>query len=171
MQLDPGTGGVAMVLRERDQPARALSIMIAGEEAVSVAAAVNGDEPPRPEAHDLLVSLLAASGTHVDAVEVTNRRNGALYAELSLRGPIGDVRLDSRPSDAIALALRVNAPIFVAELLLAEVDVVIPEMPDDDHIEQELEEFRARLDQDGAAGFTDQHSHEGNDHAPPSESS
>ncbi len=168
MQLDPGTGGVAMVLREHGRPARALSIMIAGEEAVSVAAAVNGDGPPRPEAHDLMVSLLAASGTHLDAVEVTHRRDGALCAELALRGPIGDVRLESRPSDAIALALRVHAPIFVAEPLLAEVDFVIPEMPDDDHIEEELEEFRARLDQVGAAAFTDQDSHDkGSDHAPP----
>lgn len=168
MQLDPGTGDVAMVLREREQPRRVVSIMIGGLEAVSIAAALNGDEPPRPQTHDLMVSLLTATGARVDAVEVHELRDGAFLAELAVSGPVGDVRLDSRPSDAIALALRVDAPMYMAESLFDEVGLVIPELPDEEQIEEEIEEFRARLDEIGVDAFTDEDSHDGpGDHAPP----
>lgn len=160
MQLDSETGAVAIVLRERDEPGRVVPIVIGGIEAVSIAAAVSGDEPPRPASHDLMASLLDATGAHLDAIEVTELRDGAFLAELSLRGGDGDVRVDSRPSDAIALALRVDAPMFMTESVLDDAGFVLPEMPDEEQIEEELEEFRTRLDEIGADAFADEDSHD-----------
>ncbi len=168
MQLDPDTGAIAVVLRERDQTRRVVPIVIGGIEAVAIAAAVNGEERPRPASHDLMVSLLSAAGAHLDAVEVTELRDGAFFAELAVGGPQGDVRVDSRPSDAIALALRVDAPIFVPESLLDDAGFVIPDLPDEEQIEAEIEEFRARLDDIGADAFVDEESHDGpGDPTPP----
>ncbi len=167
MQLDPGSGAVAMVLREHDPPGRVVPIVIGGIEAVSIASAVNGDEPSRPTSHDLMASLLAATGARLEAIEVTELREGAFVAELAVSGPGGDAHVDSRPSDAVALALRVEAPMFVAETLLDEVGFVIPDLPDEEQIEEELEEFRARLDEVGVDTFVDEDSHDGPGDPPP----
>lgn len=168
MQLDPSSGSVAVVLRERDEPARVVPIVIGGLEAVSIAAAVSGEVPARPLSHDLMASLVAGTGAHVDAVEVTELRGGSFLAELTLSGPSGDVRLDSRPSDAIALALRVDAPLYVADSVLDAAGFVLPEEPDEDQIAEELEEFRARLDEVGADAFAEEGSTDGpNEEAPP----
>ena len=168
LQLDPDTGGIAVVLRERAEPGRVVPIVIGGVEAVSIAAAVSGEALPRPLTHDLMASLVTGTGAHVDAVEVTEFRDGTFFAELAISGPTGDIRLDSRPSDAIALALRVDADLFVAESILDEAGFALPEMPDEEQIAAELEEFRSRLDEAGADAFVEEGSSDGpGDHAPP----
>jgi bifunctional DNase/RNase len=155
MQLDQDTGAIAVVLREQEPPGRLLPIVIGGLEAVSIAAAVSGDEPSRPSTHDLMATMVGELGATVDAVEVTELRDHAFVAELAVSGPAGSVRLDSRPSDAIALALRVDAGLYVAESILEELGVVLPELPDEDQIEAELEEFRSRIDDEGADAFAE----------------
>jgi bifunctional DNase/RNase len=161
LQLDPDTGAVAVVLRERGEPGRVVPIVVGGMEAVSIAAAVSGDETPRPSSHDLMASLVSGTGAHVDAVEVTELRDGTFIAEIAVSGPVGEIRLDSRPSDAIALALRVDADMFVAESILDEAGFALPERPDEEQIAAELEEFRARLDEAGADAFAEEGSSEG----------
>lgn len=161
IQLEPGTGAVATVLRERDEPRRVVPIVIGGIEAVAIAAAVSGDVPTRPASHDLMASLLVATGAHLDSIQVTELRDGAFFAELAVSGSEGEVRVDSRPSDAIALALRVDAPMFMSESLLDDAGFVLPEIPDEEQIEEELEEFRARLEEIGAEAFVDEDSHDG----------
>src|SRR5579875_3370989 len=106
-------------------PRTLVPIWVGSQEAASISIAVNGEEAPRPLSHDLMQRLLVVLGASVDRVEVTRIEDGTFYAELGLTTPTGTVAIDCRPSDGIALASRVGAPIFVAEAVLA--DAGIPE--------------------------------------------
>jgi bifunctional DNase/RNase len=77
-------------------------------------------EPPRPNTHDLAKRLLEGLGARVQRVVVTELRESTYYGLIVMEGPGGTVEVDARPSDAIALALRVDAPIFVREALFEE---------------------------------------------------
>ena len=130
-------------------PRTLVPIWVGSQEAASISIAVSGDQPPRPLSHDLMQRLLVAVGATVDRVEVTRIEEGTYYAELSLTTPKGPVTLDCRPSDAIAIAARVGAPLFVAEAVIADAGVL--EEPDDDteepeEAEEKVAEFRRFLD-------------------------
>ena len=107
-------------LLERDSPFRDLDFPIGLAEAQSIAYALDGETPPRPTTHDLLVSVLAVARCEVVAVRLTGERGGTILAELDLMGPKGHEVLDCRPSDgiAVALRLRVVAPILCEASLL-----------------------------------------------------
>jgi bifunctional DNase/RNase len=116
---------------------RYLPIWIGAAEATAIAFAHQGLVPPRPLTHDLLRDVLEATGQRLDAVHITEMRDGVFYALLRLSS---GAEVSARPSDAIALALRTGAPILGSETLLDEVGVVIPEEED------EVEKFREFLD-------------------------
>ncbi len=104
------------------------------------------DEPPRPLTYDLMVRLLEALDGTVERVEVTQLVEGTFHAAITLVTPRGTQRLDARPSDSIALALRVDAPIFVAADVLAEAGIPdITEMGED--AGQTLAEFNEFIEQ------------------------
>ena len=124
-----------------------LPIWIGPQEAMSILVAIEGAAAPRPLSHDLMVVMLQGLSASVDRVEVTRLVEGTFYAEIHVRTPRGPFVVDARPSDAIALAARTDAPIAVAEAVLAEAGV--PEgavefdtRGDDDRVE----EFRKFLD-------------------------
>lgn len=117
---------------------RYLPIWIGAAEATAIAFAQQGLTPPRPLTHDLLRDLLEATGNHLDAVHITELRDGVFYANLRLSS---GHEVSARPSDAIALALRTGSPILGAEALMADAGVVIP-----DESEDEVEKFREFLD-------------------------
>ena len=127
---------------------RMLPIWIGSQEATSILIAVEGAEAPRPLAHDLMKTLIEAVGATVERVDVTKIEDGTFYAEVSLRTREGPVVIDSRPSDAIALAARVDAPIWVNDEVLDEAGIldegeeVSPEVQ-----EERLDEFRKFLDE------------------------
>jgi bifunctional DNase/RNase len=143
------SGSPLIVLREQDDPHRILPIFVAGPDAAAIALAASGQVPPRPLTHDLMATLVRRLDGHLDAVEVTELRDGAFIASMSIHGPLGEDRVDTRPSDAIALAVRLGAPLFVAEAVLDEagtVPVDEPTAPDDVTIDAAVDEFRAFLD-------------------------
>jgi bifunctional DNase/RNase len=107
-------------LREEDLPLRGIVFPIGLPEAQSIALALEGERAPRPSSHDLLASVLVAAGCDVVAVRLTGVRGGTIVAELDVAGPRGREVLDCRPSDGIAVALRmaVPAPILADESLL-----------------------------------------------------
>ena len=133
-----------------DAPRMLVPIWIGSQEAASISLAVSGEEAPRPLSHDLMQRLLAAVGATVDRVEVTRIEEGTYYAELSLTTPNGPVTLDCRPSDAIALASRVDAPLFVAESVIAEAgvpeDATEADADEPEEAEEKVAEFRRFLD-------------------------
>lgn len=150
LQVEATTGAPVVLLREHDAPYRVLPIFIGGPEAAAIALALSAQTPPRPLTHDLMVSLVEHLDARVDRVEVTLLRDGVYFAELSVSGPQGAQRLDSRPSDAIALAVRVHAPLFVAEAVLEEAGAVVdtPDQapPDEQSIEEQVAAFRSSLE-------------------------
>jgi len=150
IQVDPTSGAAALVLREQEAPNRLLPIMIGHADASSIAIAASGTRPPRPMTHDLMASVVDALDGHLDSVEVTELADGAFLANLTLSGPAGQRRIDTRPSDAIALAVRLQAPLFVSEAVLDEAGAV-PVLDDADvdelAIDAEVDQFRAFLDE------------------------
>ena len=130
-----------------DGPRTLVPIWVGTQEAASISVAVSGEEPPRPLSHDLMKRLLDTVGASVDRVDVTRIEDGTFYAELSLTTGTGPVVLDCRPSDAIALATRAGAPLFVAESVLADAGVLEEEEVDPEEAEERVEEFRRFLDE------------------------
>ncbi|WP_309131402.1 bifunctional nuclease family protein [Brevibacterium sp.] len=124
---------------------RVLPIWIGEQEATSILVAVSGASAPRPLSHDLMKTLLDALDADVDRVEVERIDGGTFYASITLRGPSGAHVIDARPSDAIALAVRMHAPLFVAEEVLAEAAIpgsFIDQSGADEETEHELDEFK-----------------------------
>lgn len=133
----PSTQPVVL-LREKEGE-RVLPIMIGAFEAMAIASAQEGVEPPRPMTHDLFASVLSTLEHRISAVEVTGMSDGVFFSDLILDG---ETRVSARPSDAIALALRTSAPIKCSSEVLEEAAIEAP-LEDD----EEIEEFRAFLDQ------------------------
>ena len=103
-------GNIPVVfLRERDGLRRLLPIYVGVPEASSIQLAVEGREAPRPLTHDLLVNVLGALGAVLDKVIITGVEEGTFFAELHLQSRTGPVVVSSRPSDAIAIAVRSGA--------------------------------------------------------------
>jgi bifunctional DNase/RNase len=132
-------GNQPIVLLKEASGDRYLPIWIGAVEATAIAFEQQGVKPARPLTHDLLRDVLAALDAPLRLVEITELKDSVFYAELV----IGDgTRVSARPSDAIALALRVGATIRCAEQVLDEAGIVIP-----DEQEDEVEKFREFLDQ------------------------
>lgn len=148
LHLEATSGAPLVLLREHDEPHRVLPIFVGGPEAASIALALSGEAAPRPLTHDVMAALVNGVDAHVDSVEVTDLRDGSFLAELAISGPAGGMRLDTRPSDAIALAVRLGAPLFVSDTVLDQAGTVFEELeePDEAAIDDEVAEFRALLD-------------------------
>ncbi len=118
---------------------RYLPIWVAPVEAAAIAFAQQGVQPPRPLTHDLLKDLLGALDRKVESIHLTELKDGVFYSLINLDQ---GVTVSSRPSDAIAIALRTGSPILASEQLLQEAGIQIPDQADD-----EVEKFREFLDQ------------------------
>lgn len=146
LHMDATTGAPLVLLREQDAPYRVLPIFVGGSEAAAIALALSGQFLPRPSTHDVMAALVESLDAEVERVEVTELRDGAFLAELSVSGPSGEHRLETRPSDAIALAVRLHAPLFVSDAVLDEAGTVLQEAPDEETIDDEVSQFRSFLD-------------------------
>jgi bifunctional DNase/RNase len=121
--LDPLSNMPMIILRDEDDK-RSLSIWVGLPEANAIALELEKIPTQRPMTHDLIKNILEAVDAHVSKVVVTDLKENTFYAVIHLRLGTTDLTVDSRPSDAIALALRVDAPIFVAEAVLAKAESV-----------------------------------------------
>jgi bifunctional DNase/RNase len=139
VRVELPTNQPIVLLREVDGD-RYLPIWIGAVEATAIAYEQQGVKPTRPLTHDLLRDVLAALSAPLAAVEITDLRDSIYFADLLFSD--GAIRVSGRPSDAIALALRVGAPIRCAEAVLDEAGIIIP-----DEQEDEVEKFREFLEQ------------------------
>ncbi|HUJ66037.1 MAG TPA: bifunctional nuclease family protein [Acidimicrobiales bacterium] len=146
VHVEATSGTPLILLREDDSPQRVLPIFVGPMEAAAIAVALDGQAPPRPLTHDVMAELLLSLDGRVDRVEVTGLRDGTFVAELAVTGPGGERRLDARPSDAIALALRVGAPTFVSDEVLDQAGTALVEELDQEAIDAEVTEFRSLLE-------------------------
>jgi bifunctional DNase/RNase len=123
-------GAYALILRET-AGARRIPIIIGGFEAQAIALEMEGIKPPRPLTHDLLKNIVESLSATITEVNIHDLKDGTFYASIVLNG---DTEIDSRPSDAIAVAIRFGINIYVAEHVMSEAGF----LPDEN--EEEIEE-------------------------------
>ncbi|MGZ4684113.1 MAG: bifunctional nuclease family protein [Acidimicrobiales bacterium] len=132
-----------VLLRELEGSHRMLPIFIGGPEATAIALALDEVNTPRPMTHDLIKNILDAQGVALARLEITELTNGTFYSEMYLKQDDASMIISARPSDGIALAIRMGAPIFAAEPVIDEAGY-----PADDEVEREdvVEQFREFID-------------------------
>jgi hypothetical protein len=135
--MDPGTQTYVVVLQEKGG-ARVLPIWIGQPEAESIVMHMHNVKRPRPLTHDLCKSLINGMGATLRRVQITRVESNTYFGELQLERGGSLVHVDSRPSDAIAIALRLDAPIFAAEALLIDPD-------EEQEAEEAAESFNAQV--------------------------
>ncbi len=127
-----------------------LPIMVGPAEANAIAMELEGIRPPRPLTHDLMRDLLSKLDAQVDRVVISDLRDETYYGCIVLKTVAGKVEVDARPSDAIALALRTQSPIFVSDTVANQAMIADRGTADEkasaDNHDQEAEEFRRFLD-------------------------
>ena len=119
ISISPPYQGYVVILKERDGE-QWLPIFIGATEAHTISLLLQGLKYVRPLTYDLFHNLLQSSGATVEKVEITELKENTFYALVHLETPNGSTQVDARPSDAIALALKTEAPIFVAEEVFTE---------------------------------------------------
>ena len=138
--IDANSKMPVIVLKEKTGE-KTLPIWIGLFEAQAIALALENVKPPRPLTHDLAKSLIEKLKGKVDKVVISDLRNNTFYAEILIKRNGETIKVDSRPSDAIAIALRLNVPIFIDEAVLDKVTIGGKPIGED-----ELEEFRKKLE-------------------------
>ncbi|HTK81719.1 MAG TPA: bifunctional nuclease domain-containing protein [Bacteroidota bacterium] len=116
LSTSPSSGGAYALILKEVNGNRRLPIIIGAFEAQSIALEMEGIKPPRPLTHDLIKSILESMGTELAEITICELKDGTFFAKLSLDSQ----EIDARPSDAIALAVRYGAPIYVAEKVMEE---------------------------------------------------
>jgi len=133
--LDPQ--GRALVILADEDNHQVLPIWIGPAEAQAIVSKMQDIKYPRPMTHDLLRSVIEETGHAVIRVQITRLEDTTFFALINLDGPMGELEIDARPSDAIALALRVGAPIYVAEEVIEQA-----QRPLEQAEAEEMETFR-----------------------------
>ena len=140
LMLDPVTNVPIVILRDADGQ-RVLPIWVGPTEANAIALQIENLSPPRPMTHDLLRDVVGALGTTLSRVVISELRGSTFYAYLELRRGDDVILVDARPSDALALAARTRAPIFVRAAVLEQersMDVAT-DQADQDRLQRWLE--------------------------------
>jgi uncharacterized protein len=119
-----------------------LPIWIGHAEAAAILMRLQGADTPRPMTHDLFTRTLTELDASVSRITVTELRDNTFYALITLRAPSSEIEIDSRPSDAIALAVRSEAPIFAADSVIEESGIEFEnEVEEADEVVERFKEF------------------------------
>ena len=111
----PPSKGYAVLLQEKDGT-RSLPIIVGSSEAQAIALYLEGVDMPRPMTHDLLINVLEKLDSEINRVSIARMDNGTFFAEIEVTNvQVGEIVIDSRPSDALAIALRTLTPIYVSD--------------------------------------------------------
>jgi bifunctional DNase/RNase len=124
LSTSPSSAGAYALILKESNGKRKLPIIIGAFEAQSIALELEGMRPPRPLTHDLLKNVIDTFAVSLNEVCISELRDGTFYAKLFVEGVSETKEIDSRPSDAIALAVRFGAPIYVEEEVLQEAGIV-----------------------------------------------
>lgn len=142
LMLDPSSNVPIVILRDVESHLF-LPIWIGVFEANAIALRIEGVEPPRPMTHDLLRTLLEGLGGQVEKIVISDLKESTFFAVIHVRQNGNVVPIDARPSDAIALALRTDAPIFVLKSVLDKAQAVdlASQVTDEEKLKKWLEEI------------------------------
>lgn len=136
--IDTASGSPIIVLNDKENR-KALPIWIGSAEASAIIRKIENIKVIRPMTHDLLIDVIQKTGYNVDRIEINDVEKDTYYSTIYLsKDGEEDVTIDSRPSDAIAVAIRVDAPIFVSSKVLADGSVSC----DSEKDEAESQEFK-----------------------------
>ena len=136
--LDTRTGSPIVVLHDLDNR-KALPIWIGSAEASAIIRKIENLKVQRPMTHDLIIDVIEKTGYEVDRIEISDVDDDTYFATIYLKNDKDEEKeIDSRPSDAIAVAIRVNAPIFVSSSVIAE-GAISSDLQKD---QEEAEEFK-----------------------------
>ena len=125
-----------------------LPIWIGHAEAAAILMKLQSQAPPRPMTHDLLSDMLEQLEAQILRITVTELRENTFYAQITVQQDGREIEVDSRPSDAIALAIRAEAPIFAADRVIEESAIEFEgEDVDQDQLDAEVAKFRHFLDE------------------------
>ena len=140
--MDPNSGTPIIILKDV-QSDTMLPIWVGAYEANAIALEIEKIAPPRPMTHDLLRNLIVQLGVQVERVVVTSLRDNTFFAVIEMRNSEGNrMVLDSRPSDAIALALRADCPIYVdMEVIKASRNTLPTDEPEEGELTSSEEEW------------------------------
>ena len=145
-----------VLLREVSESARLLPIFIGAQEATAIAIALEGITTPRPMTHDLLKNVIAELSTDLEKVVVTDLRDKTFYAELHLTSGSERTVVPSRPSDAIALAVRTGSSIYADESVIAKAGYRADGAPMGDQAKEDvIEKFKEFIDTVSPEDFSD----------------
>src|SRR3989440_7391029 len=133
-----------------------LRVWIGQPEAAPILMRLQSQAPPRPMTHDLLSDMLEQLEAQVVRITVTELRENTFYAQITVQQDGREIEVDSRPSDAIALAIRAEAPIFAADRVIEESAIEFEgEDVDQDQLEAEVAKFKHFLDEVTPEDFAD----------------
>jgi len=153
VRLELPSNQPVLILRDQ-QATRYLPLWIGTAEATAISLAIEGVEPPRPLTHDLLANVIVQLGGQLTSVTVSELVEGTFYATINF---LNHDSISARPSDAVALAVRSQIPVFVAQEVMDFAGMDLAEdddfengetgFADDDMSQEELDKFRAFLDE------------------------
>jgi bifunctional DNase/RNase len=150
VRVDLQSNTPVLLLQETEGEGRTLPIFIGTPEAAAIAYALQGVSMPRPMTHDLIRDVLSSLEVTVERVVITELRSSTYYAELQLRRGAQRSVVSSRPSDAVAVAVRTNCPLYVADDLMDAEGILLAIEPSDDEDDENADElvgqFRQFLD-------------------------
>ncbi len=135
-----------IVLLREQTGVRFLPIWVGTVEAMSISSAMEGAEPPRPQTHDLMLSIIEALGAKAVRIVVTELRDSVFFANLIFEQDGQEIVVSSRPSDAIALSVRSGIPVFARLAVLDEAGIEIETESEEEASEEEIERFREMLE-------------------------
>ncbi len=139
VRVDLQSNTPVLLLQETDGEGRTLPIFIGTPEAASIAYALQGVTMPRPMTHDLMRDVLSSLDVEIERVVITELQNSTYYAELRLRRGSDVTVVSSRPSDAVAVAVRTGSPLFVSdELMDAEGIILAADGTEDEEAEDDV---------------------------------
>lgn len=150
--IAPPSSMPLLLLKEREGE-RVLPIGIGPVEAQAIVMPLQGVKPPRPLTHDIFVEIISSLGGHLRRVEITNLIESTFHARLMLETDGAERSYDIRPSDAVALAVRTETPIFVAEAVLDQAGIVSPQLAEGAPTEAEPAETPIEIDESKLTPF------------------
>jgi len=139
LMLDPISNAPIVVLKDGEDKIF-LPIWVGIFEANAIALQLEHVETPRPMTHDLLRNLIKHVDAEVTRIVINELRDSTFYARIHMTQKGRDLDIDARPSDAIAVALRAGAPIFVAQAVLDQAQTISPKDTEQDRLKKWLEE-------------------------------
>lgn len=123
LSTSPSSGGAYALVLNESQGSRRLPIIIGTFEAQAIALELEHIRPPRPMTHDLIRNIIQQFNSFVKEVIISDLREGTFFAKIILQNEFTEFEVDARPSDAVAVAIRFTAPIYVADKVIQEAGI------------------------------------------------